>query len=484
MNDKVTIQLEKIDDYRWKIPRQGDMRTDGVVYADAAMVAQIKNDQSLLQVANVACLPGIVGYSLAMPDIHWGYGFPIGGVAAFDMDSGVVSPGGVGYDINCGVRLIQTALTRPEIENKLRELVDALFINIPSGVGSKRKDMKLSAQDEKSVFIKGARWAIERGFGYQEDLDHIEEQGAIPDADPEVVSGEALERGRPQLGTLGSGNHFVEIDFVEEIYDRAVADALGLAKDTITISIHSGSRGLGYQVCDDFIKVMLKASQKYGITLPDKQLCCAPIRSEEGRNYLAAMACAANYAFANRQMMTHWVRESFERVLGASPRSLQMKLVYDVCHNIAKIETHAVEGKQRRLCVHRKGATRAFPPHHAQVPDDYREIGQPVLIPGDMGRYSYILVGTETALQETFGSSCHGAGRLMSRHQAIKAAKGRSISREMENRGIYVRAAGRETLVEEIPDAYKDVSQVVEIVHNAGIGKKVAKLKPLGVMKG
>jgi tRNA-splicing ligase RtcB len=344
--------------------------------------------------------------------------------------------------------------------------------------------MKLSTKDEKNVFIKGARWAVEKGFGYADDLAHIEEYGAIPDADPDIISDHALERGRPQLGTLGSGNHFVEIDYVEEVYDNAIAEALGLCKDTITISIHSGSRGLGYQICDDFIKVMLKASQKYGIALPDKQLCCAPIRSAEGRSYLAAMACAANYAFANRQMMSHWVRESFEKVLRASPKVLQMKLVYDVCHNISKIETHLVGGKQKQLCVHRKGATRAFPSHHPQVPDDYQETGQPVLIPGDMGRYSYVLVGTERAMEETFGSSCHGAGRVMSRHQAIKAAKGRSITREMENRGIYVRASGRETLVEEMPDAYKDVSQVVEIVQNAGIGKKVVKLRPLGVMKG
>ena len=484
MNEKLSFSIERIDKYRVRIPRQGSMITDGIVYVDTAMMPHPQEEQSLQQVANVACLPGIVGNSLAMPDIHWGYGFPIGGVAAFDMDSGVVSPGGVGYDINCGVRLMQTALTRPEIEGKLRDLVEALFVNIPSGVGSKRTDMKLSTKDEKNVFIKGARWAVEKGFGYADDLSHIEEHGAIPDADPDIISDHALERGRPQLGTLGSGNHFVEIDYVEEVYDNAIAEALGLCKDTITISIHSGSRGLGYQICDDFIKVMLKASQKYGIALPDKQLCCAPIKSAEGRSYLAAMACAANYAFANRQMMSHWVRESFEKVLRASPKALQMKLVYDVCHNIAKIETHLVGGKQKQLCIHRKGATRAFPAHHPQVPDDYQETGQPVLIPGDMGRYSYVLVGTERAMEETFGSSCHGAGRVMSRHQAIKAAKGRSITREMENRGIYVRASGRETLVEEMPDAYKDVSQVVEIVHNAGIGKKVVKLRPLGVMKG
>ena len=484
MNEKLSFSIERIDKYRVRIPRQGSMITDGIVYVDTAMMPHPQEEQSLQQVANVACLPGIVGNSLAMPDIHWGYGFPIGGVAAFDMDSGVVSPGGVGYDINCGVRLMQTALTRPEIEGKLRDLVEALFVNIPSGVGSKRTDMKLSTKDEKNVFIKGARWAVEKGFGYADDLSHIEEHGAIPDADPDIISDHALERGRPQLGTLGSGNHFVEIDYVEEVYDNAIAEALGLCKDTITISIHSGSRGLGYQICDDFIKVMLKASQKYGIALPDKQLCCAPIKSAEGRSYLAAMACAANYAFANRQMMSHWVRESFEKVLRASPKALQMKLVYDVCHNIAKIETHRVGGKQKQLCIHRKGATRAFPAHHPQVPDDYQETGQPVLIPGDMGRYSYVLVGTERAMEETFGSSCHGAGRVMSRHQAIKAAKGRSITREMENRGIYVRASGRETLVEEMPDAYKDVSQVVEIVQNAGIGKKVVKLRPLGVMKG
>ena len=484
MSEKFSLATERIDAYRLRIPRQGKMQTDGIVYTDESMLPNIQEEQSLMQVANVACLPGIVGNSLAMPDIHWGYGFPIGGVAAFDMDSGVVSPGGVGYDINCGVRLIKTALTKSDIQSRLHELVDALFYNIPSGVGSKRKDMKLSSREQKNVFIKGARWAIEQGFGYAEDAAHIEEQGAIPGADPDVISDYALERGRPQLGTLGSGNHFVEIDFVDEIYDAGIAEALGLYKDSITVTIHSGSRGLGYQVCDDFIKIMLKASQKYGIELPDKQLCCAPIKSEEGRRYLAAMACAANYAFANRQMMMHWVRESFEKVLGARPGALQMKLVYDVCHNIAKIETHSVGGRQRELCVHRKGATRAFPAHHPQVPDDYKETGQPVLIPGDMGRYSYVLVGTDKAMEETFGSSCHGAGRVMSRHQAIKAARGRSITREMEDRGIYVRAAGRETLVEEIPEAYKDVSQVVEVVQNAGIGKKVVKLRPLGVMKG
>lgn len=484
MNEKTPISLEKIDDYRWRIKKQGKMKTHGIVYADSSMLSKIQSDQSLLQVANVACLPGIVGNSLGMPDIHWGYGFPIGGVAAFDVKDGIVSPGGVGYDINCGVRLLRTGLKKSEIELKLKDLVDNLFVNVPSGLGSKRKDLKLSTKDTHAVFNKGAKWAVERGFGIAEDIEHIEERGAIPGADPDLISQHALERGSPQLGTLGSGNHFVELDVVDEVYDDALAAAFGLHQHGIAVTIHTGSRGLGHQVCDDFIKVMLKASQKYGIELPDKQLCCAPINSAEGTNYLAAMACAANYAFANRQLITHWVRETFEHVLHISPKALQMKLVYDICHNIAKIETHTVAGKERKLCIHRKGATRAFPPHHPQVPADYQATGQPVLIPGDMGRYSFVLVGTKQAMAQTFGSSCHGAGRILSRHKAKKAAKGRSIAGELEDIGIYVRAMGRATLVEEMPEAYKDVSQVVEVVHQAGIGKKVARLRPLGVIKG
>jgi tRNA-splicing ligase RtcB len=400
------------------------------------------------------------------------------------MKDGIISPGGVGYDINCGVRLLKTSLEKSDIERKIKDLVDHLFINVPSGIGSKRKDTKLSTQDAKQIFSKGATWAVEKGFGMEQDIEHIEERGAIPGADPDIISQHALERGRPQLGTLGSGNHFVEIDFIDEIYDRSLAEQLGLAENRITITIHTGSRGLGHQVCDDFIKVMLKASQKYGIDLPDKQLCCAPIDSPEGRNYLAAMACAANFAFANRQLITHWVRETFENVLQISQRELQIGLVYDICHNIAKIETHIVDGKERKLCIHRKGATRAFPPNHSQIPNDYQSTGQPVLIPGDMGRYSFVLVGTEKAMQETYGSSCHGAGRVLSRHKAKKAAKGRAIARELEDIGIYVRSASRATLVEEMPDAYKDVSQVVEVVHHAGIGKKVARLRPIGVIKG
>ncbi len=478
------VPLKKIDNYRWLIPREGRMRTEGLIYASERMLNDIRGDQSILQVKNVATMPGIVGRSLAMPDIHWGYGFPIGGVAAFDEEEGVISPGGVGYDINCGVRLLRSNLSRREIEGRIEQLVDALFRNVPSGVGSHRRDLKLDKAQERKVLIKGAQWAVEQGFGKWEDLARIEEGGCIKGADPDLVSQKALERGRAQLGTLGSGNHFVEIGFVEEVYDEKTAEAFGLFRDQVVIIIHTGSRGLGHQVCDDFIKIMNKAVAKYGIELPDRQLCCAPIKSPEGRDYFAAMACAANYAFANRQMITHWVRESFEEVLKASQRSLGLELVYDVCHNIAKFELHKVDGKTKRLCVHRKGATRAFPAGHPDLPDDYREIGQPVLIPGDMGRYSYVLVGTEKAMEETFGSTCHGAGRVLSRHQAKKAAGGRSIGDELRRRGIYIRAASRATMVEEVPEAYKDVADVVDVVHHAGLSRKVAKFKPMGVIKG
>ena len=484
MSEHESYHLEKIDENRWRIARQGKMNTQGVIYASSEMLPHIQGDQSLVQVANVACLPGIVGNSMAMPDIHWGYGFPIGGVAAFDMDEGIVSPGGVGYDINCGVRLFRTALTRADIEAKLQPLVEGLFVNIPSGVGSKRKDLKLSAKEHRSVMLQGASWAVDQGYGAESDLQHIEDQGCIQGADPEMISARAYERGSSQLGTLGSGNHFVEIACIDEIYDEALANAFGLYAGFITVTIHTGSRGFGYQVCDDFLKVMLKASQKYKIEIPDKQLCCAPLSSQEGRDYLAAMAGAANYAFANRQIIGHWVRETFEQVLGIGPRDMNLALVYDVCHNIAKIETHLVKGERKKVCVHRKGATRAFAPGQAQLPDAYKKTGQPILIPGDMGRYSYVLAGTETAMQDTFGSTCHGAGRMMSRNQAIKASRGRSIFRELQDKGIYVRAAGRSTLVEEMPDAYKDVSMVVDVVDAAGVGKKVARLRPMGVIKG
>ena len=478
------IKLRQIDEYRWEIPREGKMRTRGLIFSSKEMLPAIQEDQSLQQVANVATLPGIVGPSLAMPDIHWGYGFAIGGVAAFDLAEGVVSPGGVGYDINCGVRLLRTRLSREQVAPLMTNLVDTLFTNIPSGVGSRRQDFKLTGAAFKKVLMDGCRWAVKEGFGEATDLAHIEAGGAIAGADPETVSDFALNRGKDQLGTLGSGNHFVEVGYVDEIYDAALAAKLGLFPDQVTAIVHTGSRGLGHQVCEDYIKVMLKASAKYGIELPDRQLCCAPITSPEGQRYLAAMAGAANFAFANRQLITHWVRESFEQVFRMGPRDLGLELVYDVCHNIAKIETHTVEGKPRKLCVHRKGATRAFPPHHPEVPEAYRETGQPVLIPGDMGRYSFVLVGTEKALTETFGSTCHGAGRLMSRHQAKKVARGRSIIQELAAKGIVVRGAGRGTIDEEISEAYKDVSGVVDVVHGAGIARKVARLKPLGVIKG
>jgi tRNA-splicing ligase RtcB len=379
---------------------------------------------------------------------------------------------------------MRSGLSRTDIEGRIKELVEALFINIPSGVGSHRKDLKLNREEERRVLKKGAKWALDKGFGTAEDLDHIEEQGCIEGADPDRVSEKAMERGKAQLGTLGSGNHFVEVGYVAEIFDEAIARTLGLWKDQATIIVHTGSRGLGHQVCDDYIRVMLDAARKYQIDLPDPQLCCAPVSSREGEQYLEAMACAANFAFTNRQMITHWVRETFEQVFRKGPKDLKLDLIYDVCHNIAKIETHTVNGKKKKLCVHRKGATRAFPPNHPDIPSDYQSIGQPVLIPGDMGRCSYVLVGTERAMEETFGSTCHGAGRVMSRHQAIKAAKGRAIVRELEDKGIIVKGASQGTIVEEMPDAYKDVNDVVNVVHHAGISRKVVKLVPMGVIKG
>ena len=379
---------------------------------------------------------------------------------------------------------MRSSLERKEVTAQIKKLVDGLFGNIPSGVGSKRKDLRLSQQELQKVLAKGAGWAIKQGFGYEEDVEFIEERGCIEGADPSLISNRALERGRPQLGTLGSGNHFVEVGYVDEVYDENAARALGLFKDQVTIIVHTGSRGLGHQVCDDYIKILMKSTQKYGIELPDRQLCCAPVSSKEGKQYLAAMAGAANYAFANRQIIFHWVKETFEQVFQMSSERLGLRLIYDVCHNIAKIETHKVAGKEMKLCVHRKGATRAFPPYHPEVAPAYAEVGQPVLIPGDMGRYSFVLVGTRKALTETFGSTCHGAGRQLSRHQAIKVAKGRSIVKELAGKGIIVRGAGKGTINEEISEAYKDVEEVVEVAHGAGISHKVAKLRPLGVIKG
>ncbi len=418
-----------------------------------------------------------------MPDIHTGYGFAIGGVAAFELKNGIISPGGVGYDINCGVRLIRTNLTKDDVLPKIKELVNALYNEIPTGVGSKGK-IRLNQNEEKELLKKGARWAVENGYGESSDLEKIESDGCIEGADPSLISEKAYERGGSQQGTLGSGNHFLEVQYIDEIYDRKSAERLGLFKDQITVMIHTGSRGFGHQVCTDFLEIMKEASKKYGIELSDRELACAPFDSREAQDYLGAMRAAANFAWANRQCIMHWAKEVFMKIFNISPSMLGFSLIYDVAHNIAKIEEHTVNGKKMRLIVHRKGATRAFPKGHPELPEIYRDIGQPVIIPGDMGRYSYLLLGTEKSMLETFGSTCHGAGRVLSRHQAIKKAKGRSISREMEDKGIIVRSAGRETLAEEMSEAYKDVSNVIDVVHNAGISTKVVRMKPLGVIKG
>jgi len=477
------MELKQIDKYRWELPKTGAMRVPGIIYATESMLKAEKQKEPLKQVANVATLPGILKASFAMPDMHWGYGFPIGGVAAFDWESGIISPGGVGYDINCGVRLATTSLIEKEVRPKLKDLVNALFRSIPSGVGS-TGPIKLSISEEKKVLKEGSRWAVSQGLGTDSDIEHTEDGGCMPDADPEVISQRALERGRKQLGTLGSGNHFVEIGVVETVYDTRAAQVFGLFEGQITLMLHTGSRGLGHQICDDFLALMAKHVKKLGFDLPDRQLACAMIQSKEGMRYYNAMACAANYAWANRQILMHRSREVFLRVLGIGPRDLGMNLIYDVCHNIAKKEKHVIDGEKRTVCVHRKGATRSFPPGHETLCDQYRNIGQPVIIPGDMGTASYVLLGTQKAMEETFGSTCHGAGRVLSRKAAKKASKGRAIHRELEDKGILVKSTGRSTLAEEMPEAYKDISEVVEVVHEVGISKKVAKLRPIGVVKG
>jgi tRNA-splicing ligase RtcB len=480
-----SIRPERLDDYRWRIPRTGPMRVDGLVYADDALFTAIRNDPALVQVCNVATLPGIVGPSMAMPDIHWGYGFPIGGVAAFDEDEGVISPGGVGYDISCGVRLLRTTLPVEEVrhERRLGPLVDALFREIPSGVGKTTRG-RLNRRELKSVMSRGASWAVERGFGRPADLEQIEERGCMPGADPAAVSERAVERGAAQLGTLGSGNHFLELQRVDRLYDEKAAAVLGLVKGQVTVSIHTGSRGLGYQICEDHLRKMVKAAAHYGIDLPDRQLCCAPLTSPEGRAYLGAMACGANFALANRQVITQRVRDCFGKVFGEQETGERIGVVYDVCHNLAKLETHRVGGAKRRVCVHRKGATRALAPDHPDLPAAYRAIGQPVLIPGDMGRYSYVLCGDPGAEQETFASSCHGAGRVLSRKKARALARGRSLLDEMAERGVLVRSQGRATVAEEMPEAYKDVAEVVSSVEGAGLARRVARLVPFAVIKG
>ncbi len=476
-------QLEKLDDYRWLVPRgtRPGMLTDALIYTNETLLKDFINDLSLEQAVNVAMLPGIAGRSLAMPDIHQGYGFPIGGVAATMPDEGgVVSPGGVGFDINCGVRLLASTLTAGEVRPKIRELVHQLFRDIPSGAGQKGQ-LRLSYQDLNRLLVEGAAWMVEQGRGEADDLTHCEESGAIDGADPDAASDRAKARGLPQIGTLGSGNHFLEVQYVEQILDEPLAGALGLYENEVVLLVHSGSRGFGHQVCTDYLRDMGAAMRRYGIELPDRQLACVPVHSREGQAYLGAMRAAANFAWANRQGITHCARQAFRRIFGQKE---QLRVVYDVCHNIAKLERHVVGGRERKVMVHRKGATRASPASRPEVPEAYKSCGQPVLIPGSMGTASYVLVGAEGALRESFGTTCHGAGRVMSRTAARKSPHARNARQRLEERGIFVRSETRDGISEEIPEAYKDVDAVVEIVERAGLSKRVARLRPMGVIKG
>ena len=481
-----TGPLEQIDECCWRIPKDYKigMRVEGRIFADQRLIEQIRSDQEPEQVANVAFLPGIQLASLAMPDIHWGYGFCIGGVSATDpAEGGVISPGGVGYDINCGVRLLRTNLTEEDIEPRLGQLMDSLYRCIPAGVGIGGPYL-FGGKELRHLLAEGAPYLVSRGWATPGDIDHTEAGGCLTDAQPDCVSPRALKRGGDQCGTLGSGNHFLEVQIVDEILDEAAARTMGLQTGGVCVMIHSGSRGLGYQVCDDALAALRKAPAKYGIELPDRQLACAPVNSPEGQAYLGAMRCAANYAWANRQLLMWQTREIFADFFGQSWESLQMNLIYDVAHNIAKLEQHEIDGRRRSLCVHRKGATRAFPPGHPEVPDQYRRIGQPVIIPGDMGRASWVLVGQPGSMERTFGTTCHGAGRVMSRTAAVRHAQGRRIDRELAAQGVIAKCRNSKGLAEEQPAAYKDVNLVVDIVHRAGLASKVARLRPVGVVKG
>ena len=478
--------LEQIDECCWRIPLsyKTGMQVEGRIFADERLIAQIRLDQAPEQVANVAFLPGIQMASLAMPDIHWGYGFCIGGVMATDpAQGGVVSPGGVGYDINCGVRLMRTNLTQEDVRPQIGKLMDALYRRIPAGVGEGGSYL-FDHKELKHLLIEGSQYLARRGWATPGDIENTEARGCLEGAQPDFVSQRAMGRGGDQCGTLGSGNHFLEVQLVEEIFDETAAQAMGLVKGGICVMIHSGSRGLGYQVCDDALVALRKAPAKYGIELPDRQLACAPVHSPEGQEYLGAMRCAANYAWANRQLLMWQTREVFADFFGRDWQSLDMSLIYDVAHNIAKIEEHEVEGQRRMLCVHRKGATRAFPAGHPDVPEQYRQVGQPVIIPGDMGRASWVLVGQPDSMKKTFGTTCHGAGRVMSRTAAIQHAQGRRIDRELAKDGIIAKCRNWKGLAEEQPAAYKDVDLVVDVVHRAGLARKVARLRPLGVVKG
>jgi len=477
--------FQQVDKYIWELPEdfRDDMRVPARLFGDAELFEAAFRDRTVEQLINTTTLPGIVKHAMAMPDFHQGYGFPIGGVAAMRRDSGVISPGGVGYDINCGLRLLGTHLEQGEVTPYLQDLTATLYQTCPSGVGGKGRE-RVSERELDELVTQGGRWALKRGLARQEDLAHTEEQGCLAGADPSQVSARAKERGRPQVGSLGAGNHFLEIDVVEEIYDPEVAEPFRLWEGQIAVQIHCGSRGFGHQVCDDYVKQLQPAVRKYNLQLPDRELVCAPIDSPEGRAYYGAMACAVNYAFVNRQVLVMGVREAFERVLSGKVKDFDLFQVYDVAHNIAKFEEHEVDGRRMKLCVHRKGATRAFGPGYEGLPGDYRNVGQPVLVPGSMGTASYVLVGTQTAMTLTFGSSCHGAGRVMSRTKARKQVHGSELRKDLERQGIVVRAGSMRGLAEEAPAAYKDVSRVVEVVHGLGIARKVARLRPLAVIKG
>jgi tRNA-splicing ligase RtcB (3'-phosphate/5'-hydroxy nucleic acid ligase) len=475
--------VREVEKYAWEIPRDAGlgMRVPGMVFADRGLLEKADRDNALQQVVNVACLPGIVKSSLAMPDIHWGYGFPIGGVAATNVEDGVVSPGGVGYDISCGVRLIKTSLNHGDVKGKLAELVDLLNSSVPKGLGTKGR-LHLERREMERMLSRGAIELVGRGIGWEEDLEAMEEGGWYRGADPTKVSERAFQRGKDQTGTLGSGNHFLEIQVVDRV--EPLAEAMGLFEGQVVVMAHSGSRGLGHQVCTDYIEVMGASLDKRGYKLPDRQLVCAPVLSREGSDYLCAMACAANFAMCNREAITHWIRECFERVFKAGARDLGMELLYDVSHNLAKMEDHVVDGKNKALMVHRKGATRAFPAGRPEVAGRFSATGQPVIIPGDMGSFSFVLVGTEQSLAKSFGSTCHGAGRALSRKAAKKKIRGEELRDRLESRGILVRASKMSGLAEEAPEAYKDVQEVVEICEGAGLSRRVARMRPIAVLKG
>ncbi len=480
--------LQRIGNHIWKIPQtyRSNMRVPVIVYASERLLQKMQQDRTLEQAVNVATLPGIQKQCTVLPDAHEGYGFPIGGVAAMDVETGVISPGGIGYDINCGVRLMVTNLDVKDVRPRIKELIDTIFLNVPAGLGSRRKDFHVTHSDLDRIVIEGARYIIERyGLGWSEDFHHMEESGAIEGADPSVVSPTAKSRGEAQIGTLGSGNHFLEVQRVDKIFDERAAKAMGITHEgQVTVLIHCGSRGYGHQICSDYLRVMERGAVKYGIRLPDRELACVPIKSNEAQQYLKAFKCAVNFAFANRQAISHWVRQSFQKVFKQDPENLGMKIVYDVCHNIAKFEKHKVDGETKEVLVHRKGATRSFPAGHPLIPADYREIGQPVLIPGSMGTASWVLLGNPKAMELSFGSTAHGAGREMSRAGAKRRYRGDQVVRDLESRGIYVKGDSMATIVEEVDAAYKSVDEVVEVSHQVGIGTKVARLVPIGVVKG